>query len=76
MCEIEEKYGRCCCTCKHHIEDYSHPTTDGKSCTDERGWICLAPDPDSESGYHAFSGWPEHGVGCEYYVEKGLKNEK
>lgn len=71
MCEIIDKHGQCCCTCKYHIKDYSHPATDGGECYKQKGWICLHPDPDSDDGYHAFSGWTEHCVGCEYYLEEG-----
>jgi len=63
-CQLKEPpFRQCCCNCKHHIPDYSHPETDGKSVSNQRGWICLfGGDKDG-----AFSGWPEHSVGCELY---------
>lgn len=53
--------GGCCCTCVHHHEDHSHPVTNGRSCTEVRGWICASP----EDGWA--SGWGEHG-GCACHM--------
>jgi len=55
--------GKCCCTCANHFKDYSHPGTDGKKASEQRGWICC-PEPG-----HAYSGWTEHGM-CEMYWKK------
>lgn len=63
---------QCCCKCKYHIEDYSHPETDRKPIFHIRGYICLAPEITEGKG--AFSGWPKHSIGCELYTPK--ENEK
>lgn len=58
----------CCCNCKHHIRDYHHCTTTGRtadgqcSCSLPRGWICMPP----EFSGTAHSGWTEHGM-CEMH---------
>ena len=59
------KYGMCCCTCKHRLDDHSHPCTDGKSIMEHRGYICRPPESDGR----AFSGWSEHGL-CEMHEER------
>lgn len=61
----------CCCRCRHHLRDMSHPLTDGGRVTEQRGWICRPPE-----GLGPFSGWPEHGYGCEMFESVGSKNEE
>ena len=51
----------CCCICRHHADDLSHPITDGQQLSNKRGWVCLAPE---FSG--VISGWSEHGR-CEMF---------
>lgn len=61
--------GRCCCNCANLLEDYSHPCTDGGRITQQRGWVCLAPEFSVENPTGrgvAFSGWREHGL-CEQH---------
>ena len=53
--------GRCCCNCRYHLKDMSHPCTDGESILKQRGWICSPPELEG-----AFSGWDEHGM-CEMH---------
>ena len=60
-------YGQCCCNCRFHLVDCSHPNTDGKSIMEQRGWICNPPEM-----YNAFSGWGKHGL-CEMWQESPLK---
>ena len=55
-------YGQCCCNCRWHIGDYSHPLTDGKDVDKQRGWICLAPEMRG-----GFSEWSEHSL-CEMWT--------
>jgi len=57
--------GACCCNCKWHIRDYSHPDTNGKPISIQRGWICFAPEFDD----CVFSEWSEHGL-CEMHEIK------
>jgi hypothetical protein len=59
--------GRCCCNCKWHLKDFSHPETDGIMLSHQRGWVCYAPEFEG-----VFSGWGEHGH-CEMYA---LQEEK
>ncbi len=67
-CQRDAFHGRCCCTCRHRLTDYSHPCTDGKSVVEARGFICAAPELfDGSSGAH--SGWTEHGI-CECHEKK------
>ena len=54
--------GECCCNCNWHIKDLSHPGTNGKSVSEQRGWICASPEFDG-----MFSGWGEHGL-CELWT--------
>lgn len=56
-CRFDE-HGACCCTCRYRLDDYSHPLTDGRPCTEQRGYICNNPE------LGAYSGWSEHGL-CE-----------
>jgi hypothetical protein len=63
ICRLDSEK-QCCCSCRHHMADMSHPDTDGKSILHQRGWICLAPDLDG-----AFSDWSEHGL-CEMWNRK------
>ncbi len=51
----------CCHNCRYHAPDMSHPCTDGIRMSEQRGWVCLAPEFDV-----VFSGWPEHGI-CEMW---------
>lgn len=80
-CQIHSKVikgGRCCCNCKHHIEDLHHCTTNpalreekkGCICSEHKGWICLAPEMFEERRGGAYSGWPEHGM-CEMHEFDG-----
>ena len=62
QCTKTEYRGRCCCNCKYHFEDRSHPCTDGVSVLVQRGWIC-AGDMHERI---AFSGWTAHGM-CEMH---------
>jgi hypothetical protein len=34
-------------------------------CSVQKGWVCLNP-----LGERVYSGWPEHSLGCEMYIEK------
>ncbi len=63
---IKSLEGCCCCNCRYHHEDHSHPLTDGGIVTHIRGWICGG----SEVGY--YSEWGEHGL-CECHE---LQKEK
>ena len=66
----------CCCNCRWHAADLSHPCTDGGRLSHQRGWVCLAPEFDhapspvligSERRVKAVvSGFPEHGM-CEMH---------
>ena len=56
-------YGQCCCNCRFHLKDSSHPDTDGKSIMKQRGWICNPPEMST-----AFSEWEKHGF-CEMWAE-------
>lgn len=60
---IKSLEGCCCCNCRYHHEDHSHPLTDGGVVTHIRGWICGG----SEVGY--YSEWGEHGL-CECHELK------
>ena len=55
---------RKCSNCRYLIPDYSHPCTDGKKCTEQRGWICMPPELEG-----AFSGWNPEGR-CEMHEYK------
>ena len=61
-CQTKLWKGRCCCNCKYHLVDWSHPWTDGKGITKQRGWICAPPELEG-----AFSGWDKHGL-CEFHI--------
>ena len=67
-CQRPQWGDRCCCNCAHHIRDYHHCTTTGRtadggcSCSVPRGWICMPPEFDGA----AYSGWSEHGM-CEMH---------
>lgn len=68
-CQKENWKGRCCCTCRWHIEDFHHCTTawamrkgkGGCVCGEHKGWICMPPELE-----RAHSGWSEHGM-CEMH---------
>jgi hypothetical protein len=60
-CQKKEWRGKCCCSCKYHLKDMSHPTTDGKRCVKQRGWVCAPPEMNG-----VFSGWTKHGL-CEMW---------
>lgn len=64
-CRAPENRGYCCCSCRYHMADHSHPLTDGGNVLVRRGWICHPP----EFGF-AFSGWSEHGL-CEMHEFNG-----
>lgn len=55
----------CCCKCKYHVEDHSHPDTDGLSILNRRGWACVG-FLFCEGEAVVYSGWSEHG-GCELF---------
>jgi hypothetical protein len=59
-------FGRCCCGCLYHIDDFHHcstvPDRNGCVCSQHKGWICF----DQESK-RAHSGWDEHGL-CEMWA--------
>lgn len=63
-CQKEDWHGECCCTCRYRLNDYSHPHTDGKRVTHQRGYVCANPEMGG-----VFSGWPEHGT-CEMWAAK------
>lgn len=63
---IKSLEGCCCCDCRFHHEDHSHPMTDGGRVTHVRGWICGG----SEMGW--YSGWGEHGL-CECHEKREKK---
>ena len=54
----------CCCHCQYQLLDCSHPHTDGKSCTEKRGFACAPPGANC-----IYSGWSEHGE-CEMFDER------
>lgn len=61
-CQLKT-HNQCCCTCRYHIIDRSHPGTDGKPAYNTRGYICAEP-------FLGFcSGWSEHGL-CECWTER------
>lgn len=61
-------YPGCCCQCKWHIADQSHPETDGGHLTHQRGWICIGPAM-TEAEPWGCSGWSEHGL-CEMFTQR------
>jgi len=67
-CQLE-RWNSCCCTCEWQYVDRSHPGTDGKSCTNTRGYICAEPS----MGYH--SGWYEHSM-CECWNKRPDRPEE
>ena len=69
--ETHPEFGGCCCQCKYHVEDHSHPDTDGLRFSNQRGWIC-AGFLFCEGESIAFSQWPEHGM-CELFTQKQAK---
>jgi hypothetical protein len=58
----------CCCLCRYHVADHSHPGTDGGSILEQRGWVCTVflTWPDGDDPPKVFSGWHEHGL-CEMF---------
>ena len=58
------EWNSCCCVCRHHIKDYGHPDTDGKTFT-QRGWVCVGV-LNACGEDMVFSGWFEHGM-CELF---------
>lgn len=64
-CEKDIPGVGCCCVCIHHHPDYSHPLTDGKRMSEQRGWVCYPPEFEGA----VFSGWSEHGI-CEMFTDK------
>jgi hypothetical protein len=62
--------GYCCCQCRWLAEDYSHPMTDGKKCTEQRGFVCLSPEFEEDGVFHVSSGWPEHSSSCEMFTRR------
>ena len=65
------KIRQCCCKCKYHLPDYSHPHTDGHSVTHRRGYVCNPPE---WKGVH--SGWPNHSIGCEMFTRTSSKRRR
>jgi len=65
----KERWNSCCCSCEWQYVDRSHPGTDGKSCTNTRGYICAEPN----LGYH--SEWFEHGM-CECWNQRPDRPEE
>ena len=63
--ETHPKLGGCCCQCIYHVQDCSHPGTDGGSIMKQRGWACVGFLM-SEGEAVVFSNWPEHGM-CELF---------
>ena len=70
QCQIPQ-FGACCCTCKHHVEDFHACSVDierckkeGCICSKHKGWICLGMNYGKEPRAH--SGWGEHGM-CELH---------
>lgn len=59
----------CCCNCRHLAVDLSHPLTDGGRLTEQRGWVCLAPDFDHDGRKAVISGHAEHGM-CEMWDDR------
>jgi hypothetical protein len=43
-CRLTDDEKECCCNCKHLAMALSHPMTDGKSLSHNRGYVCLAPE--------------------------------
>jgi len=68
QCCKQEYHGRCCCSCFWHLEDYSHPWTDGSRITEQRGWVCANPELWDDGKLHVMSGWSEHGM-CEVWTD-------
>lgn len=54
---------QCCCNCRSLKIDHSHPLTDGKPCSNLRGFICTA------DGDQCYSGWRPHGL-CEMWTPR------
>jgi hypothetical protein len=57
------EFKRCCCTCAHRVNDWSHPCTDGGRILHRRGYICSNPELGN------YSGWSQHGL-CEVYDKR------
>lgn len=68
-CMLKSRWRGCCCNCRYHLCDLSHPATDGGRITKSRGWICAPPEIFSNGVPAAFSGWTKHGM-CEMYSGK------
>lgn len=64
VCQKPDWKGKCCCSCRYHLHDMSHPHTDGERISHPRGWVCAPPE---WPGVH--SGWTEHGL-CEMWSAK------
>ena len=64
--KTEPPFFQCCCECQYHLEDCSHPLTDGKSVLEVKGYVCCCYDMKAK----VFSGWPKHSIGCELYTKK------
>lgn len=63
-CQLKKPpFFQCCCTCAYHTKDYGHPSTNGMSISEQRGWICTPP-----MIHGSFSNWPEHSAGCEMHT--------
>lgn len=69
-CCLDDAYAysldQCCCKCMWHVPVFSHPKTDGKSITNQKGWACIG-FPDDEKEIYCFSGWKKHSCGCELF---------
>ena len=62
---LDEHMKICCCACIHHRPDHSHPSIDGFSIMNQKGWACVPP------GFNGriFSGWAKHGA-CELFTKQ------
>jgi len=58
-----------CKTCQHLAEDRHHPLTTGKSISELKGYVCLAPEFWEGNVKIVFSGWTQIGM-CEMYDER------
>ncbi len=70
-CWVKTELKGCCCQCKWHIADYSHPYTDGKGASRQRGWVCIGFLMTGNERV-VYSEWHKHGM-CEMFEK--LLNE-
>jgi hypothetical protein len=74
-CYLNSSWHQCCCQCRFHIPDFYHcgvsrpeDMEKGCVCLILKGWICLCLI--DENDVRAYSGWPEHDIGCELFLRE------